>query len=703
MPDRYPPIATPAEIRSIFLRAQQTIDDIGDRVLDDDEDLDDEERRVEENVRLGAAVEAMRFCCVAAGLTGDASLLPLVADAIRTQEDFDDHAWSHLRVMAEGLMDLLRAGAPVDAEVEEIARHHDAEVRRAVASGLRPRGERAIALLEGLAADPVPEVRNAARSTLSAVREVHWWQGKLRSDPAERLDPAEALALKPTFERLSELLDQPRYAVSRHDAELASLAAALPDPLLVELVEVMHAATDAYGTRHIPLLTLMLGRDGGVEAFIRLCGVWGAERGYVDGSRIAPALAALPGPRRVEVCRRLAAWAAALPEKQRSRDDKGPARLVAEVVGMAWPPGEDLTPILDALLSIPQGEEHALDWVVSGLGKALSAEGADPAPVLDRALEARMAGYPGRWRSFRHVVERLLERATGPALRLAAEQAALADDDDLRTWGVARLLGGAHDPDRDGPLPEVAARFVAEPRTRRVITATDALARRALPALRAELRAGRLEYAEAAAVLRAIGALWSGVADGWYPLTRLLDDAEREPARAKEREALAAHLGPPEMQGPPTGEEWAALRAARARAMEQPGGAPGAGYEDTRKGQPPIGLAVLPAGPWDPEDRAALESALARLRAGDGDASVPIATALVAKAQPEDLPLFEELLARSPDDARSLVKMMRGTLREALGMPRSPTPAEAGSDADAEDDDDEEGDEAAREWMDEDD
>lgn len=684
MPDTPYLLASADEIRTIFRRSLAVLDALLER--DDDDEDEDQESYYVERSRLRSVIEALRFCCVAAGQLGDPSLVPLIEEALEARERFDDHPGNDVPTMAGALTWLLRAGAPAGPEMQRLARHDDARVREAVAAGLQPRGDREIALLDALSTDPIPGVRNTARVALSAVREVAWWKGKLSADPIARLAPEEALALKPTFERLSALLDQPSYVVLKRDAELVELAGALPDPLLVDLVETVHAAEDPYGTTFPALITLVLPRPGGLDALKKICAVWARDRArYRDGKRIAGIVTSLPAADRARVCRELAVHAVAFSDKERAMQSDSAARLVAELVGATWPPGEDLTPLLDALLSLPAEPPHKIDWVRAGLENALSAEGADPTPVLDRLIEARLAGYPGSWRAIGRHADVLLQRAPAPTLRLVAERAALGDDPRTVQWGIEQLLGRARDPERDGPLADFIDRLLAEPRHRAAILASSALLQRALPALRLELRAGRLDFTAATTLIEFLGVLYGGVAAPLYS-SRIRAAEEIESARRGARAPLEAFLGPEALRGPPTDEEWAELRAAHARRLAE--------GDPERKHV----FRPMPEGPWSPEDRGVLEEALAVVRAGDRDLIFHVGLALSAKPAEADLPILDELLRLASPDDRSLMRYLKPAVRSLLGLPPAAPAAAAPASAGAAEEPETEG-----EWMDEED
>src|SRR5262249_28055321 len=151
-------------------------------------------------------------------------------------------------------------------------------------------------------------------------------------------------------------------------------------------------------------------------------------------------------------------------------------------------------------------------------------------PFLERVLEARLAGYPGTWRRLGSVLDKLFARVQGPVLRPVAEQAILGDNEDSIRWGLVQLVGPAHDPTRDAPPLELLARFLAEPRYRKVILSTEALRQRAVALLRADLRADRLAFVEACTTLLLIGDLYGGVAVGSFSLRRRRNDEEIEAA-----------------------------------------------------------------------------------------------------------------------------------------------------------------------------
>jgi hypothetical protein len=682
-------LATASELRAIFQRAFAAIDAVFAR---DDDDDRDQRRRDKEQIE--AAVEALRFCAVAAGHLGEPALLPFIAQAIDVCDRFDDHAEDHRTMLGHGLTRLLDRGAPVDADVRELAIHDDARIRAAVARGLRPRGDAEIALLEALSIDAIAEVRNAANKTLSTVRDVPWWAGKFASDPLARLSEAEALRHKPAFERISAMLDQPRYALVKSEGELVEHVASLPDLLAVELAEKVLSGTDPYRTRFIALGTMMLARPGGVDALARLCALWNDDNGYVDGKETAKMLMPLADDARVAACMQLATLAVGLPEKARTSQTGSAGRLLGETAGHAFPAGADLTPLLDLMLGLPPvEEEYAIDWVAYGLGEAFDADGADPTPILDRALAARLAGYPGAWKRLGRHIDTLLARAPASAVRPFAERALESDDDGSIKWALEQLLGPTHDETRDPPKTELVARFLGDPRYRKAVIETAALSQLAIPLLRAELRAGTLDFATAVTTMNLIGEVYGGVvAPSMRPVGRSRSDASEkaESQRRARREELEAFLGPPDLRGPPTDEEWTQLRELRALRAAVPG-------EELD-----CLFGALPSGPWSPEDRAFLDQAIARFDLQDGGALIRLGMVLASKPTLDTYPLFGALLARAPRESHKLVRLSHQDAADALGLPfgeaaeehAAEVKDEAGDEGDGDDDND-------TEWMDE--
>jgi hypothetical protein len=156
--------------------------------------------------------------------------------------------------------------------------------------------------------------------------------------------------------------------------------------------------------------------------------------------------------------------------------------------------------------------------------------------------------------------------------------------------------------------------------------------------------------------MHVIGSLYGGVAMYNVLPHRSNRQAEAEERRQKERDSIDAFLGPQELRGPPTDEEWTELRVARAQRST-----------DGEPAQDPV-FGALPEGPWYAEDREVLDAAVRALREGDSSLAMPIALTLSAKPDESYLPLFDTLLELCEPRSRPLIKTCRRDTREALGF-----------------------------------
>lgn len=688
-------IATKAEILAIFERSKDLLNQLLDQ---NDEDYDAEVER-ERSRGIRYVIESFRFCAQAAAALRDPSLGGVVMAAIERARDFDEHAENHHDAMDHALSVLLDMGLAVDKRIRAFAKSDDAGLREAVANGLKPRGAAERALLEALAADPVAAVRNAAKKSLASVRDVPWWTGKWQSDPAARLLPGEIDACGPALRRISEILDHSQYTILHKENHLADLLAELgkiPDPLAVEAIEHLLRASEHYFLSAAEaLLLLLLERPGGLEALERLIDVWGRGlTGFGFSGELSKVVGAAPPETRLLVCQRLLARAAGAPPAERVELHDSPGWLAASVVSDAWPPDVNVTPVLDAVLALGAEElpDKATDYVRSKLADTLALDGIDPTPVMDRLVEARLAGYTGAWSGIDPKADALLARAPMPILRRTAERALASEDPATIRWGTGQLLDATFDPGADGPLLERIRAMVSDPRLRPVLLGDWDLVDRALPVLRSELRRDALSYPEAVETFESIGRLYGMLTEA--AATTKVDPRNRttieeiEQRRLAAQEEVAAFLGPTELRGPPTEMEWEALRRARAAF-------PDASLEKRAN----LWVRTLSEGPWTAEERAEFEVFFGSLRDGHAGVSFALGSALGAKPDAEMMPLFDEIVTRCEDRARPLLKHLRGDAREALGLPRKPEQPGA-SGANANDDDDDEL--PAGDWADDD-
>ncbi len=668
------PILALTDVETIRRIARQALEVLGEP-FDEDFDLAETETIRRGNLRIDGAKEALRFCAVAAGLLGDPALVPLIVEAYEALNEFDRDAPEHASVAASAVAELLRAGAPVTAEIRAFARHSDACAREAVAAGLRPIGPEALEILESLSGDAHPEVRTSARKTLAAVREVSWWRGKFRSDPVPRLTPDEIDRVKPAIERLSQLLDRPAYNRPAKDIEAA--VRELPTALAAEAAECALSGEAMYGPLMTPLGVVLLETSGGVDALLRLCERWSeTEYSFRAAHAVTEMLQALPSERVRQVCDAWLLWLEKVTDANR-HEQTGSAAIVAEAVGVGWPKGTDPTPILEAILAPPSEKKHDLDWVRCHLDKAFDRADLDCPAVLNRVIEARIAGWPGAWKAISHHVADVLDRASVEVMRPAAERAVASEDEGTIQWGLELLAARAYDPRRDPPRKEYLRKLYEAPRFRVAIIESWSLRGWFLVFLRMDLRAGRFDFQVACATMKTIDRFYGGLIPGLVHA----DDSrqEREKSWRENRAKHGRPLGAKDLHGPPTEAEWAMYR--RTRATAQPSGR--LEWFDA--------LGVLPEGPWEPDDRAFLEQAIAKWRAGDEDAAFAVALALSHKPTPADLATLDALQGIAGKDDHGHFRECRLRARRALGLaePREGSPADAGESL------------AEREWMDE--
>jgi hypothetical protein len=668
-----PLLMAPEELRSLAARAITALYD--EQALNP---FGDSEEYARGSRRVRVAIEALRFCASAAAALRDVGLLPLLVQAIQILEHYNDDDEGAIYSAMRGIEELLRQGGELSPQVRALARHERPFIRMQLAWGLRPRAAPELSLLKELASDPVAEVREAARSSLGAQQETGWWQGKFSRDPLLALSPEEQERLGPVFEELSPLLDNRRLSAEQA-ARLTALAEQLPDEALLDLARTLLADYElARFGGFLPLGGLALRRGGAGALLYRLLARWSSHsRGYSAGETAAEMLRELPVEVRLDACRELLALiAAAEPAARAAYKGPNPYRGAATVVAKAWPAEADPSPVLEAILALPEAPGE-VDASGSTLCDLFRRKDLDTAPLLERFLSAHLSGCKGPWSRVAGAVREVLERASPERLRPAAGRALESGDDSLVAWGLLGLLGRLHDPDRD-PAPTLLLQgFFEDPRYRRLIYehSYDGLGQRALPFTRAELRRGSLGFLEAAQTMLAIDRVYGGLVD-------TIGDEEDEGAYQRKLQAeLDAFLGPGERRGPPTEEEWRRYRAAR-DAHAFPASEELKGWSKA--------LQIFPVGEWSPEDRAFLQRAIGRYREDAPDIDIWLAHALSTRPLPEYLPVLDELLAGDRDGSSDTFKRSRKRARKKLGLTAPPAPPVGAQDSwmDEEEEDD---------------
>ncbi len=648
-----PILATSAELKAI---AQRTFAALGLFDRGSKERRRDPVERFFPDFLPEAEAASLRFIAHAAQRLADPSLLPILVDLHRAchVSDFDtDQAEGNRRAAAAAIRATLAAGAAVTKHVWELARHADAALRTAVAAGLPPAGEDARRILEALVCDPVAEVRTAAKENLGRIQPTYWWQGKFSADPLATLPEADRARLEPALQRLSELLDSRYFHRDEHADEILRLLGELPDRLAVEAAERTLGAGHFYQSLPKQVGALLLQRPGGVDALRRVCQAAPAadHHDHFDVP-VKEILQAVPSDRRGTVCLEMLAVAVRAPDSERRQHRSAPVGF-AEALVAAWPCEEDPSPILDAALSLPTVEGPAIDWVRWTLAGFFKRADLDFTHVWPRLFQARLEGYPGPWNGLGHHVDPALDRAPIGPLRAAAEQATAGEDRVLLVWGMATLLQCAYDPERDPPRGEFVRRLHQIPKCRDAALESYGLRDWFLPAFREELRAGRLDLKHAGEIMESIDRLWGGL------IASFQNEASPENRATKQAEArskLPDALGPAEIQGPPTPEEWRAYRAARERDA----------FVDWSAWH--TALRVLPEGPWWPEDRALTDRAIQRWRDADEGSSLALAHTLGMKPTLQDLPLFDEFARKGDAEDLEFYARLKDCAERALGI-----------------------------------
>lgn len=653
-----PPIelATVEELRLIAATAIRAVGDHFDPD-DDDDDFGDEngwERRYE---RIQAAVGAARFCASVAEHQGALELCPLLVDFLDRFVHLEDVANDDIHGIARVVQRFLQRGAPITEGVRSLAKSGDARLRLYVARGIRPDDDLEVAILMELAGDAVPEVRDAARSSLGTRASLPWWHGKLSRDPTEGMTPEEQATHADAIRRIAEILDMPSHQSASFDAELARIAATLPDALAIDVAESVLRQKRAYDGRDLGLPALMLSRRGGVDAVLRVIRRLSSDSwSSTEGTKaLSDALVTLAPDKRCEIVSALVAFALGGTSTQRA-DILRAHRLAAEIAARGWIAGDDTEPLLDTILALDPPPAGETDRVVDALSPIFSHPPVEPARMFQRALAARLEGFRGRYAPLWIPLGSLLSHAPRELIRDAAFGALHHEDDGVARWAVEQVLGRAHDPAHDPPLRDQTLALLDSPRHRAVVCSSEALRMLAFPELRRALRSGGLTLGESADVMQAIGSLWGGLAESLF-LQRPHSRSEDESQQASQRRKYAAFLGPPDVHGPPTEAEWSALRAARLRD-------PGAHMRDL--------IRPLPEGPsWHPDDAAAMRRAIQIAEPDDPDALLggdvfSLALDLASKVSPETLRLVDELEARFPRHRHA--RACRARIAKALGV-----------------------------------
>lgn len=663
-------------------------------------------------VRFRVSIEALRFVASAAPALGDVSLLPLLLEVAEEMKNWKETVPDAVSAVCEGISELLTAGAHVTPAIRNLVAHHDMAVRQAVAKGLRAKSPAALELLETLLKDPMYEVHDPARRQLAKVREVAWWEGVWASDPIARLDPDEVKDVAPTVEALSKLVDVNAWELGRRSEGIMGHLEALPDALACEAAERLFFGSPYWAPQETALGTFLLSQSAGIDAFLRAFRHW--HRGDLSSlprSTVSEMIKDLEPERRIEVCHAL--LQVVMQASPQERQDYHAWRVaLSAVLAKAWPAEADHAPMLDALFALlpPPGtkptSEH--DWVLSELRAFFRRTDLDVTSIRERLVEACRTDFPDRWRELRLDTLRYLGGLPRERLRSLVEDilgqtraAKVGEPHRAASWAVEQLLGAVHDAERDPPMNELIRQLYDDPRFRKVLKSSSELREKICPLVRPELRAGGLGFSEAVSAMFIINVVYGGLAENMAGIKRKAarGEGEEETPEAyhqKLHARLEPYLGPAELRGPITEEEWRIYRAARDGHVFE-------SYDDWL-----MASMALPPGPWQPEDRLFFDRMVAVWRGGDRRLSPPIGLAMVAHPTVEDLPLFDELLAHEEESwGRDSVQREKREAMVQLGL----LPDDEDDDDEDDDDDDDEYEDGEEdedggassnvEWMDE--
>jgi hypothetical protein len=304
--------------------------------------------------------------------------------------------------------------------------------------------------------------------------------------------------------------------------------------------------------------------------------------------------------------------------------------LGATLIAAIWPAGEAVTPVLEVILGAPLTDAADRpvplgEYFHCGLDDLFERKEIDVGPLLPFLAEAHLKGYPGSWSRTPYALKERLKQVRYPALRQAALAALEAEDPTAFSWALSYLTGPGGDPEADPPERELLYDLYQRHVSRRMLMQLDSWRARILPWARADLRAGRLDADDAVSTLRAVDSVYGGAA----PTMWSGDSRHAEEYRQKKREALAEWLGPSELQGAITDEEWEILRALRDKPAEGEGAK--------------IPIDLIPVGPWHPADLAYLRLVQGVAEKKGWSTAVPIMAVLVNKPSPESEELALEL------------------------------------------------------------
>jgi hypothetical protein len=308
------------------------------------------------------------------------------------------------------------------------------------------------------------------------------------------------------------------------------------------------------------------------------------------------------------------------------------------VVKLIWPAEVSPRPVLEAILGCPleqaasQQERDGNLYPLEGLGSFFSRGDLDLSELIPPMIGAYVDGYPGAWKSAQHIVKAQMTKMGDRRIKEEALTNLEHGSDTDKSRAMSYLTGLGHDPETDPSVEAMLEGFYEDPTTRTAFfTYSDHFAR-LLPRARADLRKGRLTFDEAVQVLMKIDRLYGGAKPVHHSL-----GAEPEARRQSRREELAEWLGPEDLRGPITAEEWDLYRALRTAAeAEAPEKHKAWWYMDA--------LSPMPPGPWYPEDLAFARRGLELWKRSEVRSNFLLLDQLLGKPSPETDEIVNEIV-----------------------------------------------------------
>ena len=433
---------------------------------------------------------AVVLAATASVLYGDTSPMPALAEAIDWGLMDDDL----LVAAGECITEMVALSRGGDKTVAGLAKSTSHAVRAATARGLRASDPASRAILLRLVTDDSARVRNAAKGSLGEGA-VPWWVGIFSRDPTEMLSDEEAAAHSKVLATIANLLGPP--ARGKTPARLSperimKLSRSLPAALACDLAR--QQGRDPSSWHVSPWVFAVMRREGAEDVLADLveARAVGAEHDFHALRQVAKGMPRAAQSRLALRALRIGAY---------GNEDAIP--FVMELVkGLLRP--ADAAAVAQELVEIAANDEEAFALACGSFVSYFGRLRAAPPVLVDWALGqiARDEEDDIVWPD--QLAKAVLSRAPRERVKPAALAALGSKWVDRKQWALGELLGRLHDSSVDGPKAARVRAFYEEPAYRDAFLTDRVLVFVALPLARADLAAGRLEFASALAVAKAV-------------------------------------------------------------------------------------------------------------------------------------------------------------------------------------------------------